>query len=112
LQTGELSINLADRAMFAKDETGTVFRFCDVKRKLMFLLPGNWLADSGRYRAIVEDSDIRSESRVDVLPIGDSLDISRKAGIDPFVSVEAGMLIIWAQNVPTGNIAIFYEIRN
>jgi hypothetical protein len=113
LQVGELSVNLADRALFSKDESGMVFKFNQTIDATYEIPSFAWTEagdGTGRYRLAYSISSVRSSSRVDIVPLHSTLEVARAAEIEPYIEVSNGMVTLYAKNRPAGTITIYTRI--
>jgi hypothetical protein len=76
------------------------------------LTAAGWVLVSGLYRWQYSNANILSTSIVDVIPENSSISIVKAADIMPATSSSAGLVNIYATNLPTGNIIVTINIFN
>ena len=76
------------------------------------LTTGGWSLVSGLYEYTYSNANILSTSIVDVIPASSTIAIVKAADIMPSTSSSAGVVSIYATNLPTGNIIVTINIFN
>ena len=76
------------------------------------LTTAGWVFVSGLYRWQYSNANILSTSIVDVIPENGSISFVKAADIMPATSSSAGVVSIYATNLPTGDIIVTINIFN
>lgn len=76
------------------------------------LAVGSWALVSGLYEFVYSNAAIKSTSVVDVTPSNSTIAIVQAAGILPSTDSSNGSVKIFANNLPTANIVVTFNIFN